>query len=93
MQVMQTGARAREGITDLMLLRVSRPMRRHRIKAQIGDQVVRLEQWKARHPDVEIQNPDYPNGSQLWGARRGGEVLCSEYELRSLLDHLDWLTA
>jgi hypothetical protein len=70
-----------------------RSIRRHRTAAQTGDQVARLEQWKARHPDVDIQNPDYPRGGQLWFARRGGEVLCSEYELRVLLDHLDWLTA
>jgi hypothetical protein len=70
-----------------------RTVRRRRAEAQMVDQVARLEQWKAGHPDVAIQNPDYPNGGQLWFARRGSDVLCSEYELGVLLDHLDWLTA
>jgi hypothetical protein len=90
---MQTSVRAREGVADLMQIRVPRPVRRHRAEGQMVDQVARLEQWKAQHPDVEIKNPDYRNGGQLWVARRGSEVLCSEYELRALLDHLDWLTA
>lgn len=67
--------------------------RRHRAEAQTGDQVPRLESWKQIHPDVSIQPPDYANGGQLWVARRGSEVLCSEYELRLLLDHLDRLIA
>lgn len=70
-----------------------RTVRRRRAAAQTVDQVARLESWKQAHPDVSIQSPDYPNGGQLWVARRGSEVLCSEYELRALLDHLDWLTA
>jgi hypothetical protein len=90
---MQTGARVREGAADLMRIRVPRLVRRRRAEADKGDQVARLEQWKARHPDVQIQNPDYPSGGQLWIARSGSEVLCSEYELRVLLDHLDWLIA
>jgi hypothetical protein len=67
--------------------------RRHRAEAQTGDQVVRLKQWEAAHPDVAIQPPDYANGGQFWSARRGADVLCSEYELRALLDHLAWLIA
>jgi hypothetical protein len=86
-------AETARGIAGPLRLAVPRFMRRSRAEAQMGDQVVRLEQWKARHPDVEIQNPDYRNGDQFWFARRDGEVLCREYELRVLLDHLDWLTA
>jgi hypothetical protein len=67
--------------------------RLQRAEDQTGDQVARLESWKQAHPDVSIQPPDYASGGLLWFARRGGEVLCSEYELRVLLDHLDWLAA
>jgi hypothetical protein len=61
--------------------------------SRMNDQVARLERWTAEHPDVEIQAPDYASGAQLWTAHKGGIVVCCEYDLRVLLDRLDWLMA
>jgi hypothetical protein len=65
----------------------------HGTGVQFSDQVVRLRDWEEAHPDVDIDPPDYANGGWLWAARRDGVVLCCEYDLRKLLDHVDWLTA
>jgi hypothetical protein len=55
------------------------------------DQVVRLQAWRANHPDVEIRPPDYSRGGYLWSAHRNGLVLACDRELKALLDRCDWL--
>jgi hypothetical protein len=49
------------------------------------DTVVRRRRFEAAHPDVTIVLDGF------WYARRGGEVLCSAYELSDLLDELESL--
>jgi hypothetical protein len=53
------------------------------------DQVVRLQAFRDKHPDITI-TPPAEIGS-LWAARRDGLVICAEYDLRTLLDRLTFL--
>jgi hypothetical protein len=55
------------------------------------DQVLRLRDFRAAHPDVIIG----PGGFGTWQARipeRDGETVTTRYTLRELLDRLDELT-
>jgi len=55
------------------------------------DQVVRLREFRAAHPDVIIG----PGGFGTWQARipePKGETVATRYTLRELLDRLDELT-
>lgn len=55
------------------------------------DQVLRLRDFRAAHPDVIIG----PGGFGTWQARipePNGETVASRYTLRELLDRLDELT-
>jgi hypothetical protein len=55
------------------------------------DQVTRLRDFRAAHPDVVIG----PGGFGTWQARipePNGETVASRYTLRELLDRLDELT-
>lgn len=58
------------------------------ISGQRVDQVPRMERFRAEHPDIEIVSPLVLR-SAFWKARRGGEVLAIELDLRRLLDTLD----
>jgi hypothetical protein len=53
------------------------------------DQVPRKWRFEAAHPDIEITQPQTPGNNGQWHARRGGEVLCSWYDLKPLLDDLE----
>jgi hypothetical protein len=54
------------------------------------DQVPRLEQFRAAHPDIEIMSPLDARSSPWWKAyRKDGEPLATGVDLRRLLDVLD----
>jgi hypothetical protein len=53
-----------------------------------GDQVVRLEAFRATHPSIEIMTP-LDTRSVWWKAIRSGEVYAVENDLRLLLDTLE----
>jgi hypothetical protein len=55
------------------------------------DQVIRRQRFEQDHPDIEIRPPNYPCGTHHWSAHRNGMVLCSAFELSSLLDSLKLL--
>jgi hypothetical protein len=52
------------------------------------DQVPRLEQFRAEHPEIEIRSP-IDNQSGFWKAYRDGMILSVQHDLRWLLDHLE----
>lgn len=55
------------------------------------DQVLRLEEFRRRHPSVEIASPrqnETPAWSAIWDTERGYDQI-SRYELRTLLDNLE----
>jgi hypothetical protein len=54
------------------------------------DQVPRLEQFKGEHPEITIRTP-LDSGSGAWSAARDGVVLTVQYDLRRLLDKLEWM--
>ena len=54
------------------------------------DDVPRLADYRAAHPEVDITPPD-PGGSLRWIARRDGKIIAADYWLGALLDTLDWL--
>jgi hypothetical protein len=53
------------------------------------DQVLRLERFKADHPDIEIMSPLESRAAPWWKAFRDGEPLATGVDLRRLLDTLD----
>jgi len=54
-----------------------------------ADQVPRLEAYKARHPDVDIQPPGAQ--SAVWRAYREGELIAYGFTLMVFLDRLEAL--
>lgn len=56
------------------------------------DQVPRLRRFRARYPDIEIRDPVSARRG-YWSAYRDGIRLAAEYDLHTLLDHLDLLLA
>lgn len=52
------------------------------------DQVPRLEQFRAEHPEIEIKSP-LENQGPFWKAYRDGMILSVQHDLRWLLDHLE----
>ena len=56
------------------------------------DQVPRLNAFKAAHPEIRITTP-IESRSGFWTAYKDDEVFCIQYELKRLLDTLEWLIA
>jgi hypothetical protein len=54
------------------------------------DQVPRLKRFRDSHPDITVIPPGGLVGQ--WVARRAGEMVASDLELRGLLDQLERLT-
>lgn len=57
--------------------------------SESGDQVPRLQAFRAAHPDIDIRPPG--RGRMLWTASRGGSVLATGFDLKRILDQLDRL--
>lgn len=55
------------------------------------DDVPRLADYRAAHPEVDISPPG--PGQMLWIARRDGVIVAADWLLGKLLDTLDWLDA
>ncbi len=51
------------------------------------DSVIRLQAFRAAHPDIDIKPPTREN--PFWVASRGGSVLCESFRLTRLLDRLE----
>jgi hypothetical protein len=58
--------------------------------AEPEDQVPRLQRFREKHPEIDIMTP-IDTRSAWWKAYRNGEHLCTEIDLRHLLDDLDRL--
>ena len=55
------------------------------------DQVVRMQAFKAAHPEIDFLPPEPFVG--YWKCFRDGQQIACELDLRRLLDSLDRLTA
>lgn len=54
------------------------------------DQVPRLRRFQAEHPDIKFTPPTEAGSGGQWHAHRGDTELAHWYDLRCMLDDLEW---